>query len=46
MMAHGQCKKGRKIRIVGDSATSSSVSSNRRGSGRVATNLMENINLS
>jgi hypothetical protein len=32
---------GRKERIVGESETSSDISSERRGDGRVATDLME-----
>jgi hypothetical protein len=44
--ARGEGKR-REIRIVGESATmSSNVGSKRRGSGRVTTGLIENINLS
>jgi hypothetical protein len=46
-MGLGQHKRGRRIRMEGESATTSSgVSSKRRGTGREATHLMENINLS
>jgi hypothetical protein len=42
MMAFGRCKRGREMRIVGGSETAiSEFGCNRRGGGRVATNLMD-----
>jgi hypothetical protein len=46
MMVLGWHKRGRKIRTVGKNETSSNVGSKRIGSGRVAIDLMENINIS
>jgi hypothetical protein len=46
MMALGQYNRGRKVRILGESETlSSNGCSKRRGSHRVTTNVMENINV-